>query len=229
MSGHEREGGRSSHGGYSSRRPESIELTPAQRAEDAVQLAARTVSDLEVALIGVQRAEEANDLQTWSAKRQALDVEIQQTSKVIERAARTTDDKTNTQLAQLRTRYAVAVTAASAHVVAPRGFEPSRLDDELMRAVTAGGKGKLGMEQKEDAIRAILGQLNPTESRQLVARIKKPVPEDALAAAFRKVSNLGSERLERLLTFARDASRRAVQRAEIEHCGSWNAATSKQH
>ena len=217
MSGHEREGGRSSHGGYSSRRPESIELTPAQRAEDAVQLAARTVSDLEVALIGVQRAEEANDLQTWSAKRQALDVEIQQTSKVIERAARTTDDKTNTQLAQLRTRYAVAVTAASAHVVAPRGFEPSRLDDELMRAVTAGGKGKLGMEQKEDAIRAILGQLNPTESRQLVARIKKPVPEDALAAAFRKVSNLGSERLERLLTFARDASRRAAQRAEIEH------------
>ena len=148
MSGHERENGRSSHGGYSARGPEPIVLTPEQRAEEAIQLAARTVSDLEVALIGVQRAEEANDLQTWSAKRQALEFEIQKTSKVIERAARTSDDKTRTQLAELRTRYAVAVTAASAHVIAPRGFEPSRLDDELMRAVMAPGKGKLGMEQK---------------------------------------------------------------------------------
>ena len=207
----------SSGGGYASRGPQPIELTPAQRAAEAVHLAARTLSDLEVGLIGVQRAEAANDFRTWSAKRHTLDAAIHQASKVLERAARASDDHTSAQLGELRTRYAVAVTASSAHVIPPRGFEPSRLEDELMRAVTDPKKGKLGMEQKEHALRAVLDELTPAESRQLVARIQRPVPEDALAAAFRKTSNLGSERLERVLAFAKDASRRAALRAELAH------------
>lgn len=200
---------------------------PEPRADEVFHLAARGVSDLEIALIGVQRAEAANDLHMWTVKRQALDVEIRQAAKVIERAERTADRSMGQELAALRTRYEAAVSQASAHVTAPRGFEPSRLEDDLLRAVSAPGPGKRGMEEKEAAIRWLLDQLTPLESRQLVARVKRPASEDMLATAFRKVSNLGTERLERLMAFAKDAPRRAALRAEPLHSLEVTSASTR--
>ena len=216
MSDHEREGarGKTPGGASSSKR---IELTPAQRAEEALALAGRTVSELEIALIGVQRATEANDLPTWTTKRHALDAELAEANRAIERAASGAEVEPH-RIAELRTRYAVAITTASANAIPPRGFAAISIEAELLAAVRARPEGgyKVGLDRKEEALRVLLDRLDPVESRRLVARVNNPVPEDELAAAFRKTSNLGSERLARLLSFAKDAPRRAAIRAEVE-------------
>ncbi|MEO9157022.1 MAG: hypothetical protein ABI591_15525 [Kofleriaceae bacterium] len=116
----------------------------------------------------------------------------------------------------------------SAETPIPSGFTRLANEDELLAVVTAKpvGSAQAGFPRKEAEVRSVLERLSAAESRALVARINKPVPDDLLAAAINNPGNLSPQRRQRVLDFLQGARAREARRPQPRPAGSETPAPS---
>ena len=203
----------SSGGGYAPK-----QQTPDEHAHDAVASFAQQVNVIGPAVEALQQAREANDLGRWYEAKANLDRLMTSADQGLQLATMHASDAPSKAVDQFEeTKRVLAKAKAVEQDLTrhpPTGYKPISREADLLAAILLRPDGavKAGMDQKERAIRAELDQLSSVESRMLVTRLDRRVPEDKLAAAFANPANLGNDRRDRLLAFLGDARRREATR-----------------
>jgi hypothetical protein len=186
------------------RSPEREPLSPAEQARDAFVRAERRVVDVEASAERVRQAQSNNDYGAWQAAQATLAKEIDGASRAIELARGTSEGKSApvaTNVDPLLDRLAAVTSELPQLDVAPAGYKPIEAESELLEAIVrkpTGASIRAGFEAKEAEVGALLQKLSPPDARNLRARLDKPLPGDALAAAFLAQANLTTERQARL-------------------------------
>lgn len=200
--------------------------TPSERADDAIHAVARDVASTTHAVDQLKAASSANDPAAWHEARARVDRELQSCAQLIERAHAHTNDATPRTAAELA-GYVRTLDEAKAAVATlvepPRGWRPSSREAEILAVLRAPivGTAKAGNEQKEQALRAELVQLDPAESAALATRLRKAEAGDPIAA---EISRMIPERRARMLTVLGDARRRAAIRSARQPAAAPNRA-----
>jgi hypothetical protein len=200
--------------------------TPSERADDAIHAVARDVASTTHAVDQLKAASSANDPAAWHEARARVDRELQSCAQLIERAHAHTNDatpRTAAELAGYARTLDEAKAAAATLVEPPRGWRPSSREAEILAVLRAPivGTAKAGNEQKEQALRAELVQLDPAESAALATRLRKAESGDPIAA---EISRMIPERRARMLTVLGDARRRAAIQSARQPAAAPNRA-----
>ena len=191
-----------------------VRRTPAELASDAVRASSREVDSLTYSIEAVHQATATNDVAGWTEARASLDRHIASAEKALEQAKTTAHDASPEARAALTASERTldeAKASASTLVEAPRGWMPAARESEILAVLREPivGTSKTGYEQKEQALRAELAQLDPAESAALAARLRKAQPGDPIAA---EVARLIPERRARIQSFLADARRRQAMK-----------------
>ena len=200
--------------------------TQAQRTRDAVISAERELSAGEYDAGTLRRAAAQNDRGQWETAHTKLSDSIAEARIRIDLSRMTAGHdhtpEVDARLEAMEDRLA-HLQKANDEATKPLGYKRLSNEEQILAAVVAKvprGDAKVGYPRKEAEIGALLDQLDPAESRALLARIQKPVPEDALAAAFANPNNLPPRRREHLLEYLGGAREREARRARSKQAGA---------
>jgi hypothetical protein len=203
--------------------------TTAEKARDEIVRAEHEVVAIGSFIDALNAASDANDPARWRDARDSLDASLVSAREDIERArtrASDADPAAQQRLAAAEASLAQYELTATELKEAPSGWKPVSHEEEILATLTAPVEGSKqdGFAQKEERLKAALAQLTPTESSQLAARLTKLSPNDPVAVAFGRFS---IDRRGRILTFLRDARRRAAAHsAKLQSAGATSAIPS---
>ena len=186
--------------------------TRSELASDAIHASARDVASLTHSIDAVHQATATNGVAAWKEARASLDRNLAAAEQSLERAQARAHDASSADQAELSAcarSLDDARASASTLNEAPRGWKPLAREASILAVLQAPvvGTTKAGFEQKEQALRAELAQLDPAESAALAARLRKAQSGDPIAA---EVARMIPERRARIQTFLADARRRAA-------------------
>ena len=192
--------------------------TQEQRTRDAVISAERELGTGEYDAGTLARSAAQNDRGQWEAAHTKLSESIAEVRIRIDLARMTAGHdhtpEVDARLEAMEDRLA-HLQKANDEATKPLGYKRLSNEEQILAAVNAKvarGDAKVGYPRKEAEIGALLDELDPAASRALLVRIQKPVPEDALAAAFANPNNLPPRRREHLLEYLGGARAREARR-----------------
>ena len=163
-----------SHASFARNSQPEVVLAPSELASDAIRASTREVASLAQSIDAVRRATAANDIGSWKEARANLDREIAFAEQALEKAHARAHDASAEARAELSTcahSLDDAKTSAATLTEVPRGWKPAARETGILAVLQAPivGSTKAGYEQKEQALRAELAQLD-VRARHLLLR-----------------------------------------------------------